>query len=274
VLGHIGDRFGRKRVLVATIVLMGASTFAIGCLPSYGAAGALAPVLLVIARLLQGFSAGGEQAGASSMSLEHAPDDRRAFFTSFTLSGTQGGMIVATAVFLPFAALPRDELLAWGWRVPFWLSLVVVVAGVLIRRTLDETPVFAAEAEGAGSARKDGPPITVLFRHHWAAVLRVVLAALVSSISTLFSVWALSFATGHRGPLPDRDAVGQHRSQPRRPRGAPGVRPARRPHRSQAGVHRRRARQRGRVRGLSLVDLLGAVRTRVRHRDPAHGRGL
>jgi MFS family permease len=199
VLGHIGDRYGRKRVLVATILLMGVATFAIGCLPSYGAAGALAPILLVIARLLQGFSAGGEQAGASSMSLEHAPDDRRAFFTSFTLSGTQAGMIVATAVFLPFAALPRDELLAWGWRVPFWLSLVVVVAGLLIRRTLDETPVFAAGAEGGGSARKEGPPIAVLLRHHWAAVLRVVLAALVSSISTLFSVWALSFATGTVG---------------------------------------------------------------------------
>lgn len=193
VLGHIGDRVGRKRVLVATILLMGVSTFAIGCLPSYETAGVVAPVLLVVARLAQGFSAGGEQAGASSMTLEHAPDDRRAFFTSFTLGGTQGGLVLASAVFLPFAALPQEELLSWGWRVPFWLSVVVVVAGLVIRRTLGETPVFA-ETETADG----GAPLVVLLRRHWAAVLRVVLAALVSSISTLVSVWALSFATGDR----------------------------------------------------------------------------
>jgi MFS family permease len=140
VLGHIGDRFGRKRVLVGTLLMMGASTFVIGCLPSYAMAGTIAPVLLVIARLLQGFSAGGEQAGANSMTLEHSPDDRRAFFTSFTLSGTQAGSILATAVFLPIAALPQEQLLSWGWRIPFWLSIFVVAAGYLIRRTLEETP--------------------------------------------------------------------------------------------------------------------------------------
>jgi MFS family permease len=195
VLGHIGDRLGRKRVLVATILLMGASTFAIGCLPSYATAGVVAPILLVVARLLQGFSAGGEQAGANSMTLEHAPDGRRAFFTSFTLGGTQAGMVIATAVFLPFAALPQEDLLTWGWRVPFWLSIVVVAAGLIIRRTLDETPVFETTvAEGD----REGMPLAVLLRDHWRSVIRVVLAALVSSISTLFSVWALSFATGDR----------------------------------------------------------------------------
>jgi MFS family permease len=196
VLGHIGDRLGRKRVLVATIIMMGTATFAIGCLPSYGQAGALAPVLLVVARLLQGFSAGGEQAGASSMTLEHSPDDRRAFFTSFTLSGTQAGSILATAVFLPFAALPQDQLLSWGWRVPFWLSVIVITAGVLIRRTLDETPVFTEKVAGEAT---ESLPIATLFRRHWAALLRVVFAALVSSVSTLVSVWALSYATGTAG---------------------------------------------------------------------------
>ena len=196
VLGHVGDRFGRKRVLVWTLVMMGASTFAIGCLPSYAMAGTIAPVLLVIARLLQGFSAGGEQAGANSMTLEHSPDDRRAFFTSFTLSGTQAGSILATAVFLPIAALPQEQLLSWGWRIPFWLSIFVVAAGYVIRRTLEETPVFATEIEGRG---KESLPIAALFRHHWKDVLRVVLAALVSSISTLFGVWALSYATGTAG---------------------------------------------------------------------------
>jgi MFS family permease len=196
VLGHVGDRFGRKRVLVWTIVLMGASTFAIGCLPSYAMAGTVAPVLLVVARLLQGFSAGGEQAGANSMTLEHSPDDRRAFFTSFTLSGTQAGSILATAVFLPIAALPQEDLLSWGWRIPFWLSVFVIAAGILIRRTLDETPVFTEKVAGH---EKESLPITTLFRSHWAPLLRVVLAALVSSISTLASVWALSYATGTAG---------------------------------------------------------------------------
>ncbi len=92
VLGHVGDKFGRKRVLTFTLLLMGFSTFIIGLLPTYGQVGLLSPILLVLARLLQGISASGEQAGANSMTLEHAPPNRRAFFTSFTLSGTQGGL--------------------------------------------------------------------------------------------------------------------------------------------------------------------------------------
>jgi MFS family permease len=114
VLGHMGDKFGRKNVLVLTVLLMGVSTFLVGCLPSYAAIGVTAPILLVVLRLAQGFSAGGEQAGANSMSLEHAPDHRRAFFTSFTLSGTQGGQILATAIFIPIALLPDEQLLTWG----------------------------------------------------------------------------------------------------------------------------------------------------------------
>ncbi|MDL5156263.1 MFS transporter [Actinomycetospora termitidis] len=196
VLGHVGDRVGRRRVLIFTLILMGASTFAIGCLPDYATAGAVGPALLVTCRLLQGFSAGGEQAGANSMTLEHAPDDRRAFFSSFTLGGTQAGMIIATLVFLPIAALPEDALLSWGWRVPFWLSVVVVAAGIVIRRTLSETPVFEQERS---RGRTEGLPIVALLRDHWAAVLRVVLAALVSSVSTLVSVWALSYATSTQG---------------------------------------------------------------------------
>ena len=133
-MGHIGDRLGRKKVMVGTLLLMGVSTFLVGCLPTYPQVGLLAPALLVLLRLLQGLSASGEQAGANSMSFEHAPDDRRGFFTSFTLSGTQGGQVLAPAVFLPLAAvLPEDQLLRWGWRVPFWASAVVVVVGLLIR---------------------------------------------------------------------------------------------------------------------------------------------
>ncbi|MBM2766368.1 MFS transporter [Burkholderia anthina] len=190
-LGHIGDKFGRKRVLVFTLVLMGASTFLVGCLPTYGHVGMLAPALLVLLRLCQGFSASGEQAGANSMSLEHAPSDRRAFFTSFTLSGTQAGLILATAVFLPISRLPEDQLLSWGWRVPFWLSAVVVLIGYLIRRNLNETPVFEQEQRTRHVARM---PLAVLFKHYSGDVLRVVLCALVSTVSTIFGVFALSYA--------------------------------------------------------------------------------
>ncbi|MDQ3788434.1 MAG: MHS family MFS transporter [Actinomycetota bacterium] len=187
ILGHVGDRFGRKRVLVFTLLLMGVATFLVGCLPTYDQVGVLAPVLLVVLRLLQGLSAAGEQAGANSMTLEHAPPHRRAYYTSFTLSGTQAGQILATAAFLPVAALPEDDLLSWGWRVPFFASVLVVVAGYLIRRRLDETPVF----EQTTVARM---PVVELFHDHWRGVLRVVFAAMIASVSTIFTVYALSFA--------------------------------------------------------------------------------
>jgi MFS family permease len=189
-MGHVGDKFGRKKVLVLTLILMGASTFLVGCLPTYDQVGIWAPIMLVILRLGQGFSASGEQAGANSLTLEHAPMGRRAFFTSFTLSGTQAGLIIATAVFLPVSRLPEDQLLAWGWRVPFWLSLVVVAIGYWIRRTLDETPVFKEEVRRREVAKM---PLSVLFRDYRSDILRVVLCALVSAVSTIFGVYALSF---------------------------------------------------------------------------------
>ncbi len=193
VLGHVGDRFGRKRVLVLTLLLMGVATFLVGCLPTYGQVGVLAPVLLVVLRLLQGLSASGEQAGANSMTLEHAPPHRRAYYTSFTLSGTQAGQIIATAAFLPVAALPEDDLLSWGWRVPFLASAVVVLVGYLIRRRLAETPVFEQQESVSRL------PVVELFRDHWRDVLRVVLASVIASVSTIFTVYALSFAVNTVG---------------------------------------------------------------------------
>ncbi|MEU9449647.1 MFS transporter [Streptomyces sp. NPDC048277] len=200
-LGHFGDRVGRKKIMVFTLLLMGLSTFLIGCLPTRAQVGGLAPVLLVLCRVLQGISAAGEQASASSMSLEHAPPDRRGFFTSFTLGGTQGGQLIATLVFLAVAQLPEDQLLSWGWRVPFWLSVVVAVVGWVIRRKLQETPAFARQAAGEGVERL---PLVTLVRHHWADVLRVIGGALIASVSTIFTVWALAYATS--------DAVGMSKT--------------------------------------------------------------
>ncbi|MFO7249726.1 MAG: MFS transporter [Actinomycetes bacterium] len=193
VFGHIGDRFGRKRIMVFTLVLMGVSTFAIGCLPTREQIGTLAPVLLVTCRILQGLSASGEQASANSMTLEHAPVGRRGFYTSFTLNGTQFGQILATVVFIPVAALPEEQLLSWGWRVPFWFSVVVTVVGYVIRRRLEETPAFEDEVARGTVPRM---PLAVLFRDHWAGVLRVTCGALVATVSTIFTVWALNYATG------------------------------------------------------------------------------
>ncbi|RWA76323.1 MAG: MFS transporter [Mesorhizobium sp.] len=191
VLGHIGDKFGRKRVLMFTLLLMGFSTFLIGCLPTYDQAGILAPIFLVLARLLQGISAAGEQAGANSMTLEHAPPHQRAFFTSFTLSGTQAGLILATLVFIPVSKLPEADLLSWGWRIPFFLSALVVAVGFWVRRSLPETPVFLEEAKKHETAKL---PFATLVKDYWPEVLRIIFAALISVVSTIFSVFTLSYA--------------------------------------------------------------------------------
>ena len=190
-MGHLGDRYGRKRVLVLTVTLMGIATFLVGCLPTYASIGIWAPILLVTLRLLQGLAASGEQAGANSLSLEHAPEGRRAYFTSFTLAGTQVGLIIATALWLPIGSLPENELNSWGWRIPFWLSAIVTVAGLIIRRRLSETPAFQAEE---AEDRVPRLPVAPLLADHWPNVLRVAFGGLASTVSTIVAVYALAFA--------------------------------------------------------------------------------
>src|ERR1700750_2060546 len=147
-LGHWGDTHGRKTVLLVCMFLMGISTMAVGVLPTYQQVGILAPILLVALRLIQGFAVAGEISGASSMILEHAPFGRRGYYASFSLQGVQAGQILAAAVFLPLAYyLPRESFNSWGWRVPFLLSFVVIIAGYIIRREVAETPAFAEEGE-------------------------------------------------------------------------------------------------------------------------------
>lgn len=192
ILGHVGDRFGRKRIMVFTVALMGLSTFAIGCLPTRTQVGGLAPWLLVALRVLQGLSAAGEQASANSMSLENAPERRRGYFTSFTLSGTQAGQALAALIFIPMTSMPEHDLLTWGWRVPFLASAVVTVTALVIRRRLTETPAFQAEAAEGHIPRL---PLLRLLRDHWADVLRVLCAALIATVQTVFTVWVVSYAT-------------------------------------------------------------------------------
>src|SRR6478752_3705997 len=133
-LGHWGDTHGRKTVLLVCMFLMGVSTMLVGLLPTYEQVGILAPVLLVALRLVQGFAVAGEISGASSMILEHAPFGRRGYYASFSLQGVQAGQIFAAAIFLPLAHyLPTAAFNSWGWRVPFLLSVIVIIAGYIIR---------------------------------------------------------------------------------------------------------------------------------------------
>lgn len=172
--GHLGDRFGRKVSLVLTLVLMGAATALIGLLPTYAQIGAWAPVLLIVLRILQGFSAGGEWGGAALMAVEHAPAGRRSLFGAFPQIGTPVGMIVATATLLIVtASMSREQFLAWGWRVPFLFSIVLIFVGFVIRRSVEESPVFEALRQ---QRQESSAPLASLFRHHAGKVL---LAALI-----------------------------------------------------------------------------------------------
>jgi len=165
VLGHWGDTHGRKTVLIVCMFLMGISTMGVGLLPTYQQAGILAPTLLVVMRLIQGFAVAGEISGASSMILEHAPFGRRGYYASFTLQGVQAGQILAAAVFLPLAHyMPEQAFNSWGWRIPFLLSFVVIVAGYIIRREVSETPAFAEE-EGKHDVPRS--PVIDAFRYNW-----------------------------------------------------------------------------------------------------------
>ncbi len=190
VLGHYGDTHGRKGVLLVCMFLMGFSTMAVGLLPTYAQVGVWAPILLVALRLIQGFAVAGEISGASSMILEHAPFGRRGFFASFTLQGVQAGQILAAAVFLPLARfMPADQFASWGWRIPFLLSVLVIVAGYIIRREVDETPAFAEEGASVPKA-----PIPEAFRLSWDDMLRVVCMALMNVVPTVATVFGAAYA--------------------------------------------------------------------------------
>lgn len=174
IAGHLGDKYGRRPVLVLTLVLMGTATALIGLLPTYAQIGVAAPVLLVTLRILQGISAGGEWGGAVLMSCEHAPVHRRGLFGASPQIGVPLGLLLASAVLgVMTAVAPGDAFLVWGWRVPFLLSVALIGVGYWVRRSVEESPVFVEIAERAETTRQ---PLLQLFRKHTPLV---VVAALV-----------------------------------------------------------------------------------------------
>ncbi|MFD7877803.1 MFS transporter [Streptomyces sp. NPDC059766] len=202
VFGHYGDRLGRKKLLVLSLLLMGGATFAIGLLPTHASVGAAAPVLLTALRLVQGFALGGEWGGAVLLVSEHGDARRRGFWASWPQTGAPAGQLLATGVLsLLTAVLSDDAFGSWGWRIPFLLSGVLVVVGLWIRLSVDESPVFR-EALARAEARKatEQLPLVSVLRHHWRDILVAMGARMAENISYyVITAFILVYATTSAG---------------------------------------------------------------------------
>ncbi|TBM42281.1 MFS transporter, partial [Mycolicibacterium smegmatis] len=197
VFGHFGDRIGRKRMLVYSLVGMGVSTVLIGLLPSYAQIGLAAPVLLTVLRLCQGFAVGGEWGGATLMAVEHASADRRGFYGAFPQMGAPAGTASATLAFFLASQLPDAQFLAWGWRLPFLFSAALIVIGLVIRLKLTESPEFAAVVQNSAVRRM---PIVEAFRRHWRQIVLVAGAYLSQGVFAYICVaYLVSYATTAAG---------------------------------------------------------------------------
>lgn len=194
VMGHYGDRLGRKSMLVWSLMLMGLSTFAIGLLPTYAAIGVWAPVLLVVLRFVQGFALGGEWAGAVLMSVEHAPQGQRGLFGSFVALGLPAGIILSNLVFLiASVAVSPAAFAAWAWRVPFLASAVLVIVGMYVRLGIAESPIFADVRRRQAARRM---PIVDVMRDHARTVLLAAGSYMsISAFGYVTLVFFVSYAT-------------------------------------------------------------------------------
>lgn len=207
VFGHFGDRLGRKKLLVLSLLLMGGATFAIGLLPTHATIGAAAPVLLTVLRLVQGFALGGEWGGAVLLVSEHGDAKRRGFWASWPQTGAPAGQLLATGVLsLLTATLSDAAFVSWGWRIPFLLSGVLVIVGLWIRLSVDESPVFKQALAQAQARRAEQPadveklPLVSVLRHHWRDVLVAMGARMAENISYyVITAFILVYATTSAG---------------------------------------------------------------------------
>jgi metabolite-proton symporter len=193
IIGHYGDKIGRKSMLVLTLVIMGVATFLIGLLPTYEQIGPWAAVGLVLLRVAQGFGVGGEWGGAVLMAVEHSPPGARGFYGSWPQVGVPAGLVLSTAVFAVFARLPEEQFLAWGWRVPFLLSALLVVVGLMIRVRILETPAFTKVKEESREARQ--PILEVLAKYPRQVLLAMGARFAENGAFYIYSVFVLTYAT-------------------------------------------------------------------------------
>ncbi|WP_331453852.1 MFS transporter [Streptomyces sp. SS162] len=212
VFGHFGDKIGRKKLLVLSLLMMGGATFAMGLLPTYETIGVWAPILLTVLRLVQGFALGGEWGGAVLIVSEHGGDRHRGFWASWPQAGAPGGNLLATGVLALLAAVQSEETFqSWGWRVPFLLSGLLVVIGLWIRVSVSESPVFLAaqakaEAAAAEGAKEEAPVVEV-FRRSWREVLAAIGTRFGENISYyILTSFLLVYVTVHLG-LPKSTAL-------------------------------------------------------------------
>ncbi|WP_431996728.1 MFS transporter [Streptomyces fungicidicus] len=201
VFGHYGDRLGRKKLLVLSLLMMGGATFAIGLLPTHATIGSAAPVLLTVLRLVQGFALGGEWGGAVLLVSEHGDARRRGFWASWPQTGAPAGQLLATGVLSLLTAVLSDSAFgSWGWRIPFLLSGVLVIVGLWIRLSVDESPVFQQALERAETRKTDADaermPVVAVLRHHWRDVLVAMGARMAENISYyVITAFILVYAT-------------------------------------------------------------------------------
>ncbi|MFC7404359.1 MFS transporter [Georgenia alba] len=197
VWGHVGDRIGRKRALVFTLLLTGLGTFAVGLMPTYDQIGVWAPIILVLVRLIQGFGVGGEQGGAVLLTAEAAPANRRGFYASFVQLGSPVAYLIPTALFAwLMGTMPNEDFLAWGWRVPFLLSIFVVVIGLYIRLRVPESKTFRAVKEQEAEHRA---PLKTLARDHRKEVIGGLLTKFVeAAVFPFYTLFLVAYAEANQ----------------------------------------------------------------------------
>lgn len=192
VFGHIGDRYSRKMTLIMTLTLMGATTFVIGLLPVYAQIGIWAPISLITLRFLQGVASGGEWGGGVLMLSENAPASCRGYFTAWSQMGVSGGFVLSAFAFYLVQKLPEDDLMSWGWRVPFLLSIVIFLVGVYIRKNIRESKAFS---QAKPEAKHEKIPLMVLIREHPKALLQAIALRLPENgASYIFFTFSVVYA--------------------------------------------------------------------------------